>query len=64
MCDYTLVIIKEDGEEEKIMESVEEVIKEDNTYIAKNIFGEKVVINGIFEKFDGSNNLLKFRVNK
>ncbi len=64
MCDYALVVIKENGEEQKLLESVDEVIKENNTYIAKNIFGEQVVINGVFERFDGSNNLLKFRITK
>ena len=61
MCDYSLILLKKQGAKEKIMESVDLITKNDKSYIAQNIFGEKKEITGHFICFDGSKNEILFQ---
>ncbi|GAB6160864.1 hypothetical protein JCM12298_00230 [Desulfothermus naphthae] len=61
MCDYSLILLKKQGSKEKIMESVDLITKNDKSYIAQNIFGEKKEIRGHFVCFDGSKNEILFQ---
>lgn len=61
MCDYSLILLKKQGSKEKIMESVDLITKNDKSYIAQNIFGEKKEIKGYFVCFDGSKNEILFQ---
>jgi len=61
MCDYSLVLIKQSGDEEKVLESVDEIIRQGDVYVARNIFGEKIQFSGELERFDSSNNKIIFK---
>jgi predicted RNA-binding protein len=61
MCDYSLVLIKQSKEEQKVLESVDEIIREGDVYVARNIFGEKIEFSGELERFDSSNNKIIFK---
>jgi len=61
MCDYSLVLIKQSKEEQKVFESVDEIIREGDVYVARNIFGEKIEFSGELERFDSSNNKIIFK---
>ncbi len=63
MCDYSMIVIKKDGLREKVMESVEEIKREDSIYLARNIFGEEKKIKGLFYCFDSSKNEIVFLEN-
>ena len=61
MCDYSLVLIKQSIEAQKVLESVDEIIREGDVYVARNIFGEKIEFSGELERFDSSNNKIIFK---
>ncbi len=60
MCDYSLIIKSSPGEEKKLMESVEVIERQGDSYRASNIFGEEVNFVGEFLMFDGNTNRIIF----
>jgi predicted RNA-binding protein len=57
MCDVHVYLLK-NGQEEKILESVEYVKAEGEDFILRNIFGQEKKVKASFKLLDNDNNKL------
>lgn len=61
MCDTNLYLVHDDGQEERLMETVEQVGAEGTTVSAVNIYGQRCTFDGAFHSYSQDGGRITFR---